>query len=224
LELGDPLVTEVLGHAAEVLGFACLTVRHLIDPAAIVLGGGMLEACSDFIMPIVEKTVAEDCLPGARQGGDVFVSALGDDAVVLGAVALARTEIGDDPFKKGATAAPTYPEITVTKSGRFKAGQRSFDRDFYVTVGRKAKYQKVPLDVASDARPRITPAHLARACQGGPEVLFIGTGPTDRVELTESARVHLRRRAIECQALPTPEAVKAYNRSTCRKAALIHVG
>ena len=122
LELGDPLVTEVLGRAAEVLGYACLTVRHLIDPAAIVLGGGMLEACSDFIMPIVEKIVGEDCLPGARQGGDVFVSALGDDAVVLGAVALARTEIGDDPFKKGATAAPTYPEITVTKSGRFKAG------------------------------------------------------------------------------------------------------
>jgi glucokinase len=224
LELGDPLVTEVLGHAAEVLGYACLTVRHLIDPAVIVLGGGMLEACSGFIMPIVEKIVGEDCLPGARRGGDVLVSALADDAVVLGAVALARTEIGDDPFKKGSTAAPTYSEIVVTKSGRFKAGEKSFGRDFYVTVGRRAKSQKVPFGETSDARPRVTPEHLVRACQGGPEVLFVGTGPSDQVELTEPARVYLRRRAIECEALPTPEAVKAYNRSTQRKAALIHVG
>ena len=54
-------------------------------------------------------------------------------------------------------------------------------------------------------------------------MLFVGTGPAEDIELTEPAQVYLRRRAIECQALPTPEAVKAYNRSTQRKAALIHV-
>ena len=142
LERGDALVSEVLGSAAEVLGYACLSVRHLIDPEVIVLGGGLLEACSGFVMPIVEKIVADDRLRGARQGGGVLASALGDDAVVLGAVALALTELGEDPFKKGATAVPVYPEITATKSGKFKAGEKSFDRDFYVTVGRKAKSRR----------------------------------------------------------------------------------
>ena len=77
----DSLVSDVVRRASEVLGYACLTVRHLIDPEVIVLGGGVIEACSDFMMPIVENIVGSDRLPGARDGGRVLLSALGDDAV-----------------------------------------------------------------------------------------------------------------------------------------------
>ena len=69
LEAEDPLVTEIIRHAAEVLGHACLTVRHLIDPEVIVLGGGVIEACSDFMMPIIENIVGSDRLPGAATAG-----------------------------------------------------------------------------------------------------------------------------------------------------------
>jgi glucokinase len=99
LKAEDPLVTGILHRAAETLGYACLTVRHLLDPEAIVLGGGLIEACSDFMMPILENIVGSDRLPGARDGGRVLLSALGDDAVVLGAVALARAHVGRSPFK-----------------------------------------------------------------------------------------------------------------------------
>ncbi len=99
LKAGDELVTEVMRRAAEVLGYACLTVRHLIDPQVIVLGGGVIVACSKFVMPIVEEIVAADRLPGAGDGGNVVLCALGDDAVVLGAIALARTHVGRNPFK-----------------------------------------------------------------------------------------------------------------------------
>ena len=105
LEAGDSLVTEVMQRAAEVLGYACLTVRHLIDPEVIVLGGGVIEACGDFVVPIVRQIVEADRLPGAREGGRVVVSALGDDAVVLGAVALARATAGRNPFGKRACVA-----------------------------------------------------------------------------------------------------------------------
>ncbi|MDY0169751.1 MAG: ROK family protein [Thermoguttaceae bacterium] len=105
LEAGDSLVTEVMQRAAEVLGHACLTVRHLIDPEVIVLGGGVIEACGDFVVPIVRQIVEADRLPGAREGGRVVVSALGDDAVVLGAVALARATAGRNPFGKQACVA-----------------------------------------------------------------------------------------------------------------------
>ncbi len=100
LDAGDEVVTEVMTRAAEVLGYACLTVRHLVDPEVIVLGGGVIEACGDFVVPIIRRIVDADRLPGAREGGHVVVSELGDDAVVLGAVALARGAAGRSPFGK----------------------------------------------------------------------------------------------------------------------------
>ena len=96
LNRDDPLVTRVMRRAAEVLGHACLTVRHLLDPEVIVIGGGVVEACGGFVMPIVEEVLASDALPGAKAGGKVVVSALGDDAGVLGAVALAMELVGDE--------------------------------------------------------------------------------------------------------------------------------
>ena len=117
IQADDALVCDILRRAAEVLGYACLTVRHLIDPEVIVLGGGVVEACSDFLMPIVENIVGNDRLPGARDGGQVRLSALGDDAVVLGAVALARKRVGRSPFKKRFHVAPRYPEIVSAAGG-----------------------------------------------------------------------------------------------------------
>ncbi|MCK5270570.1 MAG: ROK family protein, partial [Sedimentisphaerales bacterium] len=99
LSCEDEVAMEVVQQAAEVLGYGCITVRHLLDPEVIVLGGGVMEACSDFILPIVEKIVASDKLTGAREGGKILLSMLGDDAVVLGAVALARRKVGRNPFK-----------------------------------------------------------------------------------------------------------------------------
>jgi len=98
LKARDPLATEVIRRAAEILGYACLTVRHLVDPDVIVLGGGVIEACGGFVLPIVQKIVKADALPGARKGGEVVESELGDDAVALGAAALAMEAVGKSPL------------------------------------------------------------------------------------------------------------------------------
>jgi glucokinase len=86
----DPLVTRVLRAAAERLGDGCVSIRHCFDPELFILGGGVIEACGDFILPIVKRRLAAD--PLFRKIGVCRVtrSRLGDDAVVLGAVALAR--------------------------------------------------------------------------------------------------------------------------------------
>ena len=139
LEVEDELVTEVLHRAAEVLGHACVNIRHLIDPEAIVLGGGVIEACSDFIMPIVENVVGLDPLPGARDGGRVLLSALGDDAVVLGAVAAARKLVGRSPFKKRFHVKPKYPDIRRVGYGEITVGRKTYSRDIYIYVNGKAK-------------------------------------------------------------------------------------
>ena len=99
LARADEVVTDVMRHASEILGYACLSIRHLIDPEVIVLGGGVIEACGDFVLPIVEDIVASDPLTGARQAGRIEASLLGDDAVALGAVALAQQAAGRHPLR-----------------------------------------------------------------------------------------------------------------------------
>ncbi|MBI3563639.1 MAG: ROK family protein [Elusimicrobia bacterium] len=86
----DPLVTRVMRQAAERLGEGVVAIRHCFDPELFVLGGGVIEACGDFLLPIVKKRAGDD--PLFKKIGPVRVTRprLGDDAVVLGAVALAR--------------------------------------------------------------------------------------------------------------------------------------
>jgi glucokinase len=224
LEVEDELVTRVMRRAAEVLGYACINVRHLIDPEAIVFGGGVIEACSDFIMPIVENIVGLDPLPGARDGGRVLLSALGDDAVVLGAVAAARKLVGRSPFKKRFLVKPTYPEISRIGFGEITVDKKTYSCDVYISVGGKVKKRDEALarDVYGSAHT-IGPRELEKVCKGGPEVLFIGAGKSGKVELTEDARRFLAQRSIKCEIQPTVKAVESYNRSKLRKATLIHV-
>ena len=224
LEAEDSLVTEVVRHASEVLGYACLTVRHLIDPAVIILGGGVIEACSDFMMPIIENIVGRDRLPGARDGGQVLLSALGDDAVVLGAVALARKLAGRSPFKRRYAVAPRYPEIVRASVGEITVGRKTYRRDVYIPVNGKPKKRGKSLCREHNGQPPIIhPKELQKVCRGGPEILFVGAGKEGKVELSQEAQRYLTQRAIRCEVLPTAQAVEAYNRSKQRKAALMHV-
>jgi glucokinase len=224
LQSGDELVTGVMHRAAEVLGYACVNIRHLIDPEAIVLGGGVIEACSDFIMPIVENIVGLDPLPGAREGGRVLLSALGDDAVVLGAVAAARSIVRRNPFKKRYLVKPKYPEITRIGFGEVRVGKKTYSRDIYITVGGKVKKraQKLAKELFGSLHT-VGPQELKKVCKGGPEVLFVGAGKSNRLRLTEDARLFLDHRSIKCEVLPTVKAVEGYNRSKLRKATLLHV-
>lgn len=224
LNVEDELVTEVLHRAAEVLGLACVNVRHLIDPEAIVLGGGVVEACSDYIMPIVENIVGMDPLPGVREGGRVLLSALGDDAVVLGAVAAARKLVGRSPFKKRFLVKPRYPEITRVGFGEITVGCKTYSRDILISVSGKVKKRDEDLAKQLDGSAHtVGSKELESVCKGGPEVLFIGAGKASKVQLTEDAQRFLTQRSIRCELLPTVKAVEGYNRSKLRKAALMHV-
>jgi len=224
LEADDALVTEVMRHASEVLGHACLTVRHLIDPEVIVLGGGVVEAMSDFILPIVQNIVGSDQLPGAREGGHVLLSALGDDAVVLGAVALACEHVGRSPFNKKFAARPTYPRIARASFGEVTVGNKTYAKDIVITVDGNVKVRKKSkVKKLYGSSHTVGPEELKKVCRGGPEVLFVGAGHSGQVHLTEDAVSFLDQRSIECQTCNTPEVIDAYNNSPKRKAALIHV-
>ena len=224
LELKDRVVEEVLEHASVVLGHLCLTVRHLLDPEVIVLGGGVMEACSDYMLPTIRSIVADDQLMKEQDSDVILLCALGDDAVLLGAVALARSEIGDDPFKTSDKKRPTGPKISIDQPGTITVGRRRRARNTLVRVEGSSKKWKNPLDSQPDApADQVGRFEVARACRGGPEILFIGTRPKETLSLTREAEDFLKLRRIDFEIAPLAEAVKAFNKSDQRKAGMFLV-
>ena len=224
LKAEDALVAGIVKRAAETLGYACLTVRHLIDPEVIVLGGGLMEACGEYFMPTIENIVACDRLPGAREGGRVLLSALGDDGVVLGAVALARKHVGRSPFKKRFHVEPIYAEIGRFALGEVVVGKKAYNQDIYISVSGKVKVRNIDrVKLAGENSHAIGQKELEEVCKGGPETLLIGCLKADDIVLAEAAQRYLGQRSIRCEILPGGQFVEAYNKSKARKAAIVCV-
>ncbi|MFH1724434.1 MAG: ROK family protein [Elusimicrobiota bacterium] len=88
LKRGDPVVSRVVKEAAEHLGSACVTLRHVFDPELFIFGGGLIEACGKYILPVVRKKMDADPFFKGLARCRVAASELGDDAAVLGAAVL----------------------------------------------------------------------------------------------------------------------------------------
>ena len=99
----DPLVTDVMRRSSYLLGLATASVLHVVDPEMIVFGGGVIEACGDFMLPLIEKTAHKVAMPGTGKQLQIVRSALGDDAILLGGVALLK-QAGAASTPKSATA------------------------------------------------------------------------------------------------------------------------
>lgn len=224
LQAGDALVSEVLAKAAEYIGAACLTVRHLLDPEVIILGGGLMEACHEFMMPIIERIFASDRLPGASGTSRVALSALEDDAVVLGAVALAAQKAGFKPFRTVRFNRPIYPVVEVPAFGVIKVGGKVFARDVYILAdGRVCKRKKKLLRRFGVSNHLVCVEELRFACDPKPEVLFIGIGHSGQVVLGPGCEEYLRNEGITYHLIPTGQLAEAYNNCGARKAAIVHV-
>ncbi len=89
-QAGDPLCREVVTSGLKFLGPALGTMINILSPDRIVLGGGVIEA---FGAPLVKRVRASTrpFIFGPKSRAKIIVqSALGDDAVPLGAALLAR--------------------------------------------------------------------------------------------------------------------------------------
>ncbi len=84
---GDALAKEVLETAGINLGIGVVNLLHLFNPQAVIIGGGVSQA-GDLIFDPVRKVVAERTMANFRDRTMIIPSALGDDAGLLGAVAL----------------------------------------------------------------------------------------------------------------------------------------
>lgn len=85
---GDAVAKELLGHAAELLGVASANYVTLLNPARLVLGGGVLLGCPEVARGLragIERYTSRSALADL----EIALAALGDDAGLIGAGLLA---------------------------------------------------------------------------------------------------------------------------------------
>lgn len=87
---GDKVVEKIVEEAAEYVGVAVGNLVNLLNPEIVVLGGGVIEALNDEMMPTIGKSAKSHVLPGTFRNIDIIASKLGDNAGITGAAVLAR--------------------------------------------------------------------------------------------------------------------------------------
>ncbi len=95
---GDPRARRVVELVAERIALAVAAVAPVLDPELVVLGGGVGQN-GDLLLPLIEREL------GALSPFEprVEVSALGEDAVLQGAVSLALEEAQELLFRRART-------------------------------------------------------------------------------------------------------------------------
>lgn len=86
-EAGDELAQQVLDEAARVLGLGIGSAIALMNPQRVVVGGGVAKSGQRYF-EAVRAAARANVLPGMRV--DIVPAALGDDAPLWGAIALAE--------------------------------------------------------------------------------------------------------------------------------------
>ena len=220
LKANDPLVTAIMHYVSQVIGYACLTVRHLLDPEVIILGGGVMEACQKFMMPIIEAVVMNDRLMVASSQRRVLLSSLGDNAVALGAIALVRSVNGSNPLqKKARRAIPHYPTLRLMTENVVHIADKPYSNDFFLlSDGSITLRKKLPKKNEDGFRLK----DIEKATQGGVDLLILMSPKAGELTLSGKCHDYLYRRNIDYRILPLEEGVKLYNSAVVRRAAIVH--
>ena len=90
----DKVVTKRITEACEIIGDVLSSIINLMNFDMIVLGGGMIEALEDFMLPLIKEEFNNHVLADASKNMKILSSKLGDDAAIYGGLALANEFLG----------------------------------------------------------------------------------------------------------------------------------
>ncbi len=91
-QAGDKVAINAFHRAGEYLGLGIVSLLHLFNPRMIVLGGSVTKAGALLFDPM-QKIIEKRAQPPYLEGLSIAQAALGDDVGLLGAAALAKTEL-----------------------------------------------------------------------------------------------------------------------------------
>jgi glucokinase len=79
-------------EAARCTGIAVANLLNILNPEVVVLGGGLMDALENEMLPVIIDSAKEHTMPGSDKGIKIIPSKLGDDAGITGGAVLARRE------------------------------------------------------------------------------------------------------------------------------------
>ncbi len=88
IEMGDSLATETVVEAARYLGYGLASVISLLNPARIILGGGVIEAVP-LMYDVATEYARREALAAPAAAVEFARAGLGDNAGVVGAALIA---------------------------------------------------------------------------------------------------------------------------------------
>jgi len=91
---GDKVVQRRIKEGCEVIGGVLASITNLLNLDMIVLGGGMIEALDNYMLPLIKKSFSEHVMNDSAKGLKIVASKLGDDSAIFGGIALAEEFLG----------------------------------------------------------------------------------------------------------------------------------
>ena len=88
----DKLAVELIANAGKNLGVRIAYMVNLFNPAVVIIGGGV-EKAGDLLLDPIKETVKKFTFEEPSNIVKITPSLLGEDAVLLGAAALAAREV-----------------------------------------------------------------------------------------------------------------------------------
>ena len=89
IEAGDEAIEEIVREAAYIVGVLACDMINTLSPGLVILGGGLVEAMEDLYLEECRRAISQHAVPELGAAVEVVAAILGDNAVVLGAAALA---------------------------------------------------------------------------------------------------------------------------------------
>jgi glucokinase-like ROK family protein len=107
--LSIPLITEAarrndqvslnaLQETGEWLGIGIASLLNVINPERVIFGGALISAY-EFLLPAMIQTVNERTWPWMREGVEIVTAEHGEDASVMGSVAIVYRDVLNNPRK-----------------------------------------------------------------------------------------------------------------------------
>jgi glucokinase len=219
LRSGDKVTTRVITNACDALGSACVSLRHIFDPQMIILGGGVIEACGDFMIPRIKRAVDEDPFFTHLPSCEVVASELGDEAVIMGAVALVKDKLIFHSENRGVN----YPFFYFKKGHQIMMDEQPLRENVYIKSDGTVRKLDGRAEFDEFCKSHVLDdGAVKKICKNAPRFLIIGTH-SRHLELTEDAKQYLIKKSIKAQILPVKESVSVYNALPGQKAFLVHV-
>jgi len=116
------------------------------------------------------------------------------------------------------------PEINKTDFGSITVNKEKYEYDIIITLDGEVKKRKKKLSKAVYGTSHTISKDEAKyVYEEGAEVLIVGSGQYGAAELSEEAADYYKKKNCQVILLPTPQAIKEWNRTEGKVIGLFHI-